>query len=215
MVLTSEIDLELYPVSDGKPMADSTIHYRWIVTIKENLEVLFANDPMVTVEADMFWYPVPRLRSQPKEERVEPQAPDVMVIFGVPKGDSPKETQSERGSYKQHEEGNIAPQVVFEIYSKSNDMKEWDGKLAFYQQYGVEEYYCIYPEDNLLDVWIREGAILKRAAYGDRWTSPRLDVTFDSSDGVLQLYGPDGRTFTSFSEERKRAKRLEERAKRS
>jgi hypothetical protein len=31
----------LFPDSDGKPMADNTEQYRWIVIIKENLEILF------------------------------------------------------------------------------------------------------------------------------------------------------------------------------
>ncbi len=35
-------DIE-YPDSDGKPMADNTEQYEWIVKIKENLEILFAN----------------------------------------------------------------------------------------------------------------------------------------------------------------------------
>lgn len=32
---------QLYPSSDGKPMADNTWQYRWIVLIKENLELIF------------------------------------------------------------------------------------------------------------------------------------------------------------------------------
>jgi Uma2 family endonuclease len=43
-------------------------------------------------------------------------APDVMVVFGRPKG--------ERRSYRQWQEGNIAPQVVFEILSSGNTLKE-------------------------------------------------------------------------------------------
>ena len=199
MTLASDIDLELYPVSDGKPMADSSLHYRWIVTIKENLEALFANDPMVVVEADTFWYAVPRLRSQSKEERVEPQAPDIMVIFGRPKGD--------RGSYKQHEEGNIPPQVVFEIYSKSNKVWKWDEKFEFYEHYGVEEYYCFYPEDNILEVWMRTGTDLRRANWQDVWVSPRLGIQFDLTGETMQIYDPDGNAFRSFSEERERADR--------
>lgn len=33
----------IYADSDGKPMADNTKQFRWIVTIKENLECLFAD----------------------------------------------------------------------------------------------------------------------------------------------------------------------------
>lgn len=31
----------IYPESDGQPMAENTKQFRWIVTIKENLEILF------------------------------------------------------------------------------------------------------------------------------------------------------------------------------
>ena len=61
-----------------------------------------------------------------------------MVVFGRPKGD--------RGSDKQWEEENIAPQVVFEILSPGNRLKEMNKKLLFYQQYGVEEYYIYDPD---------------------------------------------------------------------
>jgi hypothetical protein len=32
-----------HPDSDGQPMADNTIQFRWIVVIKENLELLFSD----------------------------------------------------------------------------------------------------------------------------------------------------------------------------
>ncbi|MGI0493862.1 hypothetical protein ACN4EG_18930 [Alkalinema pantanalense CENA528] len=47
-----------YPDSDGQPMADNTLQFQWIVTIKENLELLFANDANVFVAGDLLWYPV-------------------------------------------------------------------------------------------------------------------------------------------------------------
>ncbi len=63
-----EID---YPDSDGNPMADNTEQYRWIVIIKENLEIMYADDPHVFIAGDLLWYPVRR-----SQKRV---APDVMV----------------------------------------------------------------------------------------------------------------------------------------
>ena len=95
----------IYPESDGEPMADNSLQFRYITTIEGNLENLFANDPNVFVAGDMLWYPVEgnnRLRV----------APDVMVAFGRPKGD--------RGSYMQWQEDNIPVHVVFEIFSPSN-----------------------------------------------------------------------------------------------
>ena len=116
-----------YPDSDGKPMADNTVQFRWIVTLQGGLDVLFRDDPNVFVAGDLFWYPVEgnnKLRT----------APDVMVAFGRPKGD--------RGSYRQWDEDNIAPQVVFEILSPGNRAAEYIRKFRFYDRFGVEEFYA-------------------------------------------------------------------------
>ena len=80
----------LYPQSDGKPMAEGTEQYDWIVIIKENLEILFADNPKVFIAADLLWYPVPVPEEIPvaaiEPPSVRSQAPDVMVIFDRPKG---------------------------------------------------------------------------------------------------------------------------------
>jgi hypothetical protein len=74
----------IYTESDGKPMADNTKQFEWIVKIKEGLEILFNDAPDVFVAGDFFWYPV----EGNNKIRV---APDAMVVFGRPKG--------HRGSY--------------------------------------------------------------------------------------------------------------------
>ncbi|MGB3560730.1 MAG: Uma2 family endonuclease [Geitlerinemataceae cyanobacterium] len=75
--LSSEFLSEIiYPDSDGQPMSDNTKQFRWIVLIKENLEILFANDPNVFVAGDLLWYPV-------QGENKIRQAPDVMVVFEI------------------------------------------------------------------------------------------------------------------------------------
>ncbi|MDM8522714.1 hypothetical protein QUF80_05015 [Desulfococcaceae bacterium HSG8] len=76
-----------YPESDGKPMADNTRQYRWIVKIKEGLEILFADDPDVFVAADLLWYPT-------EDDNKTRAAPDVMVALGR----DPKETGDLIGS---------------------------------------------------------------------------------------------------------------------
>jgi Uma2 family endonuclease len=48
----------IYPDSDGQPMADNTKQFRWIVTIKENLEILFASQDDVFVGGNLLWYPI-------------------------------------------------------------------------------------------------------------------------------------------------------------
>lgn len=48
----------IYPTSDGKPMADNTRQFRWIVTIQGGIDALFRDDPNVFVAGDLLWYPV-------------------------------------------------------------------------------------------------------------------------------------------------------------
>jgi Uma2 family endonuclease len=175
----------VYPESDGKPMADNTKQYRWIVTIEGGLEELFENDPNVFVAGDFLWYPV---KGHP-EIRI---APDALVVFGRPKGD--------RGSYRQWVEENIAPQVVFEILSPGNKPSEMRDKQQFYERYGVEEYYLYDPDTLRLAGWIRSGAQLTQIAQMRGWVSPRLGIRFELNGpgGELQVYRPDGRPFTSY-----------------
>ncbi len=169
-----------YPDSDGKPMADNTQQFRWIVTIKENLEILFADQPEVFVAGDLLWYPVEG------HNRIA-QAPDAMVVFGRPKGD--------RGSYRQWEEAGLAPQVVFEILSPSNTASEMTRKLAFYLQYGVEEYYQYDPDRHeLVGTQAVDGRPLEIRDWSN-WVSPRLGIRFELTDEGLQIYGPGGDRF--------------------
>ena len=163
----------IYPDSDGKPIADNTKQFRWISIISNNLDSLFTNDEMVFVAGDLLWY---RVEGSPKIR----QAPDVMVAFGRPKGD--------RGSYKQWEENNIAPQVVFEILSPGNTKKEMSKKLLFYDCYGVEEYYIYDPDKNELSVFLPLEKNLEIIGSMDNWVSPRLGIRFDMFGEELQLY---------------------------
>lgn len=175
----------IYPESDGQPMADNTKQFRWIVTIKENLELLFAKDSNVFVAGDLLWYPV-------EGDNKTRQAPDTMVVFGRPKGD--------RGSYKQWEENNIAPQVVFEILSPGNRLKAMAQKLKFYERYGVEEYYVYEPDDVELIGWVRSGNQLELIDEINGWISPRSGVKFQITTNNLEIFTPSGERFLTFVE---------------
>ena len=194
----------IYPDSDGQPMADNTKQFRWIVLIKENLELLFANDPNVFVAGDLLWYPV---EGHP-EIRV---APDAMVVLGRPKGD--------RGSYRQWEEDKIPPQVVFEILSPGNRVKEMTRKLQFYERYGVEEYYIYDPDSNELEGLQRQDGNLQLVEEINGWISPNLEIQFTLTSETLEIYRPDGRKFLSsleLEQERQRAfQRVEQESQRA
>ena len=188
----------IYPDSDGQPMADNTKQFRLIVTIKENLELLFTDNPDVFVAGDLLWYPI---EGNNKLRR----APDVMVVFGRPKGD--------RGSYKQWEENNISPQVVFEILSPGNTLAEMSQKFEFYNRYGVEEYYVYDPDKVDLCGWIRQENSLNLIDTMDGWISPRLKVRFEITENNLKIFTPTDEPFLTYVELGKLKQEAEIRAK--
>jgi Uma2 family endonuclease len=173
----------IYPDSDGQPLADNTVQFRWIVTIEGGLEAVFRDDPNVFVAGDLLWYPV-------EGDNAIRMAPDILVAFGRPKRD--------RGSYQQWLEANIAPQVVFEVRSPGNRLGELLRKLRFYERYGVEEYYLYDPEAGELLGWLRAGQELREIENMSGWVSPRMKVRFEVVDGELRLYGPDDKRFATY-----------------
>ncbi len=171
----------IYPDCDGQPMSDNTLQFSWIVKIKENLEILFANDPDVFVAGDLLWYPV-------EGNNNIKRAPDAMAVFGRPKG--------YRGSYQQWLEDNVAPQVVFEILSPGNRLAEMMAKFEFYDQHGAEEYYIYDPDKVDFTGWLRQAGKLQGISNISGWVSPRLGVRFEIKD-ELEIYTPANELFLS------------------
>ncbi|MGB3619074.1 MAG: Uma2 family endonuclease, partial [Catalinimonas sp.] len=187
-----------YPESDGRPMAENTLQFQWIVTLKTNLDWTFRERADVLVAGDLLWYPV---EGQPKVNT----APDVLVALGRPGG--------HRGSYKQWEEGGQPPHVVIEVLSPSNRMGEMIRKFKFYERHGVEEYFVIDPDRDpeTLNVYQRQGQELREVDVADEWVSPLLGVRFVLDEG-LHLYHPDGERFATFAEVRQRAAQAQQQA---
>ena len=175
-----------YPSSDGKPMADNTKQYRWIVAVQGGLAAQYVNDPNVLVVGDLLWYPVEgnnKIRA----------APDAMVIFGRPKGD--------RGSYIQYREEGIAPRVAFEILSPGNRPAEMRRKLAFSEQYGIREYYVLDPDHARHKGYLRSAAgKLEPIANLFGWDSPLLGIRFEMTRDLV-LIGTDGLPFEFYEVE--------------
>jgi Uma2 family endonuclease len=190
-----------YPESDGKPMADNSRQFQWIFVLAGNLAALFHDRADVFVCGNQNWYPV-------KGEPEICSAPDVYAVFGRPKGHRP--------SYKQWEEGDIPMTVVFEVLSPSNTPLEMADKLAFYDDYGAEEYYVYDPDSNRLLGYGRRGEVLVRIRQMNGFVSPRLGICFDLSGPELVVRYPDGRPFLTFEElenERQQAEQRAEKAK--
>lgn len=192
-------DSVVYPDSDGKPMAENTLQYEWIVTVQGNLDLLFQDRADVFVAGDNFIY---AKQGHPKIST----APDVYVAFGRPKG--------YRGSYKVWVEDNIFPQVIFEVLSPGNSAKEMKAKRNFYQKYGAEEYYVIDPDRGTVIGYIRTKNKLVEIPENllQHFLSPRLGIRFEMSGEKLTILGPTGERFLSFLELGKLAESEKKRA---
>lgn len=182
-----------YPSSDGEPLAEDTRQYNFIERTKGNLDASLDS----FVAADLLWYPV---QGRPDIS----VGPDVMVALGRPKG--------QRSSYRQWDEDDIPPQVVFEYWSPSNNLAQFARKFAFYEQHGVDEFYVYDEERRYLGGWVRRGDRFTEITNLDGWVSPALGVRFEWRDGDLTMFRPDGSRFLSF-DELDHAKRDAERAR--
>lgn len=184
--LNKEELYRIYPSSDGKRMADNTLQWEWIALIKLGMDAVFKDRPDVFVAGDLLWYPV--------KGRIDIRvAPDVLIAFGAPK--------ESRGSYIQFAENNLPPRVVVEILSPSNTAKEMEKKLAFYQTYGVEEYYIYDPIRFTFSVYARRNdTLVLQEISEEEWLSPILGVRWSMKNGILELFRPDGQPFLSYLE---------------
>jgi Uma2 family endonuclease len=185
----------IYPECDGEPIAENTLQFDWIMTIKGGLDALFKDRPDVFVAGDLLWYPV-------EGDNKTRTAPDAMVVFGRPKGP--------RRSYMQWEEDNVAPQVVFEVLSSGNRTGEMMNKLAFYEDFGVEEYYQYDPDRaarpgarSPLRGWTRSEDRLVEVLKMPGFVSPLLAIRFELGEGkdALTIHHPDGKPFIGFVEQ--------------
>jgi Uma2 family endonuclease len=188
-----------YPDDDGLPMSDNTWQFNWIVLLHANLDAQYSDNADVFVAGNHLIYPV-------EGDNKTRQAPDVYVAFGRPK--------IERGSYRVWEEAGIFPQVVFEVWSPHNRLQAMEDKRDFYEKYGAEEYYIVYPEfPSHAEGWRREAGKFVRLPDMNGHVSPRLGIRFVLGTGDLAVFGPDGRRFLSPAElvaERNTAERLAE-----
>ena len=174
-----------YPSCDGLPLADNTEQLKWIVIFFTNISAMFRDREDVFVASDLLWYP----EEGNNHDRL---APDVMVAFGRPKGP--------RSSYLQWNEGDIAPQVVFEILSPGNSAAEMGEKRTKYEEWGVEEYYIYDPDANALEIYVRKGEVFRRQRKLQSFASPRMSIRFELSGGTLIVFRPDGSPFRTLDE---------------
>ncbi len=172
----------VYPVDNGEPLSNDTEHLNWISFIKHGLEDWFENRDDVFIAADLLWYPV---EGRPDISK----APDVMVVLNHPAGP--------RDSYKQWQENNRPPNVVFEFISKSNTADEMMDKLDFYSEMGCDEFIIYDYRRGKFSFFHRragDGLSKKAAEPGGAWKSAVLGMVFGLDEqGKLWARRPDGK----------------------
>jgi len=168
-----------YPVSDGKPMAETDWHWDDMVDVAHMLKARYRDAPDACVASNMFVYYV---EGDPKKVF----APDVYVVFGAPK--------RKRRMYKLWEEG-VPPAVVFEMTSRKTRREDIGSTQDVCARLGVDEYFLHDPEHDYLRPPL-QGFRLDRAsgAYhpmapdtGGGLVSERLGLRLWDDGGVLAL----------------------------
>ena len=104
--------------------------------------------------------------------------------------------------------------MAFDILSPSHTKKEMTTKFKLYQQHNIEEYYLYDPKKNRLQGWLRQAERLTAIARMEGWRSPRLGITFSTSEGELVLFHPGSERFVSDVEVVEQRDRQRERADR-
>ena len=123
-----------YPESDGLPMAENDFQLRTMTYAIEALDNHFRTRPDVYVSGDLFLYH----EENNNRARI---APDVFVVFGVPK--------HRRRTYLLWQEGK-APDFVLEVSSPSTYQADEGIKRDTYAKMGVPEYWLYDPTGDYL-----------------------------------------------------------------
>jgi len=169
-----------YPESDGKPMAETTIHRDVMLELIVGLRDWFADDPLAYVSGNEFLYFV---EGDPRRN----VSPDVWVALGIDK-------DVIRPSYKTWEEGGKGPDLVVEVSSRSTRREDLKEKLALYRdELKVAEYFLFDPLGEYLKPPLR-GYRLVHGEYepidpdGGRLPSVVLDLHLEAGGKQLRLF---------------------------
>ncbi|RKU17028.1 hypothetical protein C6501_04770 [Candidatus Poribacteria bacterium] len=125
-------DSDIYPDTDGKPMAVSDLHRRILMRTLQILDTHFEEKPEVYVSGDILMYYV---EGDPRKS----VAPDVLVSFGLGK--------KLRRTYKVWEEGKV-PDFAMEFSSKNTYRDDLGKKLELYGLLGIQDYF-LYDAEGL------------------------------------------------------------------
>lgn len=198
---------DLYPESDGKPMAETECHFRELLKNFNRIENHFAYIPDVYVLGDMMMY---YEEGNPRKSI----SPDIFVAFGIGK--------KEHRIYKIWEEGK-PPDFILEFASKGTYCNDLTRKVQLYAEIGIPEYFVYDVDRRYLP-----SPLLGFRLIGDDYVeiaslatgglpSVTLGLEFHALDDNLGIYDPEAEAWLKTSAERaedaeERAEDAEERA---
>lgn len=171
---------QLYPDTDGKPMAVSDNHRRVLTRILRLLEVFFRETPEVYVSGDLLMY---YLQGDPRKV----VAPDVLVSFGI--------GQKRRRTYLVWEEGKT-PDFVMEMASETTYRNDLTDKMSLYADLGIPEYFlcdieALYLPSPLMGFTLVDGVYEPiRASSDGSIHSSVLGLDFHLHLDDVRLYNP-------------------------
>jgi Uma2 family endonuclease len=160
---------DLYPSSDGKPMAESDVHLEEMVYLITALKSRYQEVPDVYVAGNLLLYYV-------RGDRKAAVAPDVFLVKGVPK--------RKRKSFLLWKEGR-GPCFVIEVTSESTRSEDLGKKQKRYEQLGVEEYFLHDPLGEYLAPPLQGYRLQDDGRY--RRLAPEPDGTLVSRTTGLRL----------------------------
>ena len=195
---------DLYPESDGKPMAETERHFRELLKNFNRLETHFAHIPDVYVLGDMMMY---YEEGNPRKSI----SPDIFVAFGIGK--------KERRIYKIWEEGK-PPDFVLEFSSKGTYRNDLTGKVRLYAEIGIPEYFLYDVDRRYLPT-----PLMGFRLIGDEYVeipalatggipAATLGLEFHLLDDSFDIYDPEAQEWvnTAAEDAGERAEDAEERA---
>ena len=174
-------DSELYPDTDGKPMAVSDDHRRVLTRILRLLETFFADSPDVYVSGDLLIYYV---QGDPRKS----VAPDAFVSFGI--------GQKARRTYLVWQEGKL-PDFAMEMSNKNTYRTDLGTKMQLYASLGITDYFlcdieALYLPEPLMGFTLVDGVYVPIEPSADgSLHSAVLGLDFHLHLDDVRLYAPE------------------------
>lgn len=172
-------------------MAETDVHANLLMYLRMTLDIFFAERKDIYVSGNIMFYYV-------EGDSTQVISPDVMVCFGIPKGN--------RTSYKTWEENDVIPSVVIELSSRGTWRKDFIEKKALYEMLGVKEYYIFNPlEPKTAPAFtayeLENGGFETVKIENNRVKSEVLGLELVVEGKNLRLFNPETKEFLKTTEE--------------